>query len=196
MALTLALALMALGASSPRNSIVSVGRLWHHLIYFNTVCIIGSLLNTEYVHFLPAFAQLLMWNEPILLFLAIMRLPFSSDDINKFKRLLFFLIGLELVIGFVQVPLALSRAESEIIIGTFAGNAEQYQQFILLGLFCLVAGLKWNHGTKVRRFAAILLILILVVLIDNKASWISLASHIGNFCTQNNGPSASIFCWI
>jgi hypothetical protein len=173
----LTLILAALALTFPRAPGLPIDtRKWlGRLLLFNGVCLIGSLLDTKHVYPLAALSQLIMWNEPILLFLAVIQLPFSFRDIDKFRKLLLFLIGLEIAIGLFQVPIFFKTGSSEDIIGTFQGNAEQYQLFVLIGLFYLLAQLELGYGKKGMRMFAILLILILVVLIDNKASWVALA---------------------
>lgn len=178
---TLILAGLALAAPRSPRLAPDTPRLLVRLLLFDAVCVVGSVLNPTYVHPLAALSQLLMWNEPILLFVAVTTLPFSLQDIAKFRRLLLFLVCLEVVIGVGQVPSFLKTGESERIIGTFAGNAEQFQWFVLLGLFYLSAEIQLRHQGKGVRFAAVLLILVLVVLIDNKASWIALALTLALF---------------
>lgn len=170
--------LAGLALTGPRTPGLNfdTGRLFRRLLLFDVVGIAGSLLNSDHVHPLPVLSQLLMWNQPIILFLAVVSLPFSISDINKFKRLLIFLICFEIAIGIAQAPFYFSKThDSETICGTFPGNAEQYQYFILLGLYFLLAELQLRQFKRHRLFAAIFLILVLVVLIDNKASWGALA---------------------
>jgi hypothetical protein len=85
------------------------------------------------------------------------------------------LVVLEIIVGLLQAPYAIIHHSSEEIIGTFRGNAEQYQYVILIAVFYLLAQLELLPTRKMVRRAAVLAVLVLVILIDNKASWIALA---------------------
>jgi hypothetical protein len=174
-AVTLALTALAFTTPKPENSPVDTRKILRLLLAFNVVCLLGSVLNFSNVYWLAALSQMTMWNEPILLFLAVISLPFSLEDIEKFRRLLLVLIAFEVMIGLLQVPSALIHHSSEDIIGTFRGNAEQYQYFVLIGVFYLLAQLEVRQTGKLIRRLAVFLVLLLIILIDNKASWLVLA---------------------
>ena len=173
--LTLALILLAFGAPVPSHLPVDRRKIVRWLVGFNIICVVGSLLNHSHVYWLAVVSQMIMWNEPVLLFLAIIRLPLSVDDILKFRRFLLFLVGFEVFLGLCQVPAAIRLSSSEEIIGTFKGNAEQLQFFILIAVFYALAELHVRKDRKKSLYFVIFLILALVVLIDNKASWVALA---------------------
>lgn len=186
-ALTLVLAALALTVRQAVAVEIDTAKLLRRLLLFNVVCVLGSLLNSEHIYPLAALSQLIMWNEPILVFLAVLQLPFTLVDIRKFQRLLLFLIGLETVIGVLQVPIFLKTGASEAIIGTFAGNAEQYQFFVVIGLFYLLADLEMRQSGRLPRMCAIVGILVLVVLVENKASWVTLALTLAIFLPRLPG---------
>lgn len=170
-------ALAALAVVSGRRSTVAADTqmILRRLFAFNVVCILGSLLNARHIHFMAMVSQMIMWNEPIVLFLALMHLPFSRYDLKRFGRLFLVLVSVEIAIGVLQVPTFLRTGASEEITGTFRGNAEQYQFFIVLGLLWMLAQREVQQGGKKLRALWILGVLSVIVLIDNKASWIALA---------------------
>jgi hypothetical protein len=172
---TLALAALAVGMPKPDNVPVNTRKILLLLTAFNVVCALGTVFNFSHVYWLAALSQMIMWNEPILLFLAVVSLPFTLSDIARFQRLLLMLVLLEIVVGLVQAPFAIIHHSSEEIIGTFRGNAEQYQYVILIAVFYLLAQLELLPTRKMFRRAAVFAVLVLVILIDNKASWIALA---------------------
>src|SRR5215831_6006711 len=47
------------------------GAIIAYLAIFNVLAIAGTLLNTKYIYYLSALSQLVMWNEPIVLFFVI-----------------------------------------------------------------------------------------------------------------------------
>jgi len=115
-----------------------------------------------------------MWNEPIVLFLVVMHSEFTLEDVYRYARVLVTLLKIELVWGFLQIYNYLQSGESEDIKGTFYHNAEQYQAFVLIGVFYLLGKLELpDNPRKNRHKLAIVAILFLVLLIDNKASWIT-----------------------
>src|SRR5262245_18739816 len=85
---TFALALVVM--IYPKSEVIFVDtRKWlRRLALFDCVCIIWSLLNTEHVSPMAALSQLVMWNEPIVLFLALVHLPLGFDTIRRFRSLL------------------------------------------------------------------------------------------------------------
>ena len=172
---TFGLAVLALGHPRATGATFKTSRIATRLLLFNVVCVCGCLLNWSYVYPMAALSQLVMWNEPILLFLVVVNAPFTLSDVAAYKRLLLRLIALQVLIGFCQVPTFLRTGASESIIGTFAGNAEQYQLFVCGGLFYLVAQMEVVQVGQKLRMVMIGAVFALVLLIDNKASWISLA---------------------
>lgn len=172
---TFALAFLALVGPPTTAPLADTMRLLRNLLLFNIVCILGSLMNPDYVSIMPAISQLVMWNEPVLLFIAISSLSLQEDDIRRFVRLLVFLVMIQVIIGFFQVLIFFRTGASEAIIGTFAGNAEQYQFFILIGFFFLLGLMKVQPTRRTRYLASAILILVLAIMIDNKASWVALA---------------------
>ncbi|MDL1974762.1 MAG: hypothetical protein LWX55_08285 [Deltaproteobacteria bacterium] len=162
-----------------------------YVLLFNAVMFFGSLLNWDYFHYKPAVSQIIMFNEPIILFLILVNLPFSIRDIKMFGNLLLFLICFEVIIGIMQVPIYLKTGESESLMGTFQHNAEQYAAFIMLGVFYLIG--KVQMCPERRTFHAIiaLVILSLILLIDNKASWLGVMLSIfyllDNISRQDSG---------
>ncbi len=151
------------------------GRMFFYLLIFNLICIIGSFLNSRYIYLPAAISQLIMWNEPIILFLILINLPFSLINIDTFRKLLFFLIIVELIIGIFQIPIYLKTRESESIIGTFQHNAEQYAAFLMIGVFYLLGKMTLIRSKKTMHIIYITGILVLILLIENKASWITMA---------------------
>src|SRR6185436_3379154 len=115
---TMVLAAFALLTPRPEKPAIETEKIVRWLLAFNFICVVGSCLNTSHVYWLAALSQLLMWNEPVLLYLAIIRLPISLIDIAKFRRLLLLLIWFEVIIGIFQVPEALKPGQSEMLIGT------------------------------------------------------------------------------
>lgn len=143
-----------------------------YLILFDLVLIIGAALNSSYSYMTAALSQAIMLNEPIVLFVILVNLPFSPQDIRRFKRLLIALVVLEILLGVLQLPTYMATGESESIIGTFAGNAEQYAAFLLISIFYLIGKTKVTGQHPFAATVTILPILTLVLLIDNKASWL------------------------
>lgn len=189
---TFALTGLALTTRRTLPPLVDRGKIVRCLVWFNMICILGSILNSDHIYSMAMLSQMIMWNEPVLLFLAVLHLPFTLTDIDKFRRLLIFLIGLEVVIGLLQVPIFLKTGESEAIHGTFTGNAEQYQFFIILGMFWLAAQLEVLQSGQTWRKFFIPGILTLVLLIDNKASWIALALTLAIVIPKLPGPRGHI----
>lgn len=167
-------------------------KILRRLLLFNVIGLVGSFLNSDHIYPMAVVSQLVMWNEPILLFLAVIHLPFSLTDIAKFRRLMLVLIGFEIAIGLMQIPSFLKTGASEAIIGTFRGNAEQYEFFILIGLFWLLAAIEVRPSSKGWRILSIIGLLVLVVLIDNKASWIALALTLAIFMPKLPGVRGNI----
>src|SRR5207249_10568549 len=109
---------------------------------FNVIAIVGTLLNLHYIYPLAALSQLVLWNAPIVLFLILMRIPLAVSDVERYMGVLVKLIKLELIWGFVQISNYLQTGRSEEIKGTFYHNAEQYQAFVLIGVFYLIGRLE------------------------------------------------------
>lgn len=176
--LTLLIAALALGNSYKIALTPHLKGIPSKLLAFNLVCIAGTALNSEHIYFLSFISQLLMWNEPVILFLSILKLPLRDADYSSLSKLLVRLLLLEVIIGFIQVPTYLSTGESESIIGTFHGNAEQYQLFIVLAVLWLIASLQLGRGKRTVLLFSVCTIVALILLIDNKASWAALAISI------------------
>jgi len=168
--------LFVLGGRDPRPLKRGFGRWILYLLLFNVITVLGTLFNTRYIYPLSSISQLLIWNEPIVLFLLLMHARFSLADIERFIKILVRLLKVELIIGFVQVFQFMKTGASEDIMGTFQHNAEQYQAFVLIAVFYLIGrlGLRDNLR-KTRDKVAIVGIVALVILIDNKASWLTTA---------------------
>ena len=150
----------------------------HVLIAFNVLLIIASMLNYKYIYLKPALSQLAMYNEPFILFLSIVNLPLSEDDIYKYKKLFIFLLVIEIAIGILQLSTYYATRDSESIIGTFQHNAEQYAAFILLGIYYIIGKSKSTDQLSIMHYVAIFFIISMILLIDNKASWIGVALSI------------------
>ena len=181
---TLMALLFVLGGRDPQPSKRGFGKFTRRLLLFNVIAIVGTLLNTQYIYPLSSFSQLLMWNEPIVLFLLLSHARLSMADVEQFMRVLVRLLKLELFIGFIQVFQYLKTGDSEEILGTFHHNAEQYQAFVLIGVYYLIGRLESRDTQRrTRNKIAIVAILALVILIDNKASWLATALTLGYILT-------------
>jgi hypothetical protein len=157
-----------------KGGIAAYKHVFGHLVIFNVILVGGALLNFEYLYPKVAISQIIMWNEPIILFLILVNLPFSLQDIKTFNKLLFFLIVFEFIVGVMQVPIYLKTGESESIIGTFHGNAEQYAAFLMIGIFYLFGKSKTEPARKILYNMIIPAMLALILLIENKASWLGI----------------------
>jgi len=113
-----ALLLVAAGSPTPPQSEVTV-RMRRRLIGFNIVLLLGAVLNFEFFNLLPALGQWLMWNQPLLLFLAVWRLPLPGGAVEEYGTLLKRLIVIQVLIGIAQIPNYYKWGDSEEIIGTF-----------------------------------------------------------------------------
>src|SRR5262249_38783383 len=133
------------------------------------------LLNAGGIYFPAAVAQCMMLNEPLLLFIALVNMPVSSADVLGFNKVLRGLIVVEFVLGLIQFPIFLSNGESETIVGTLSGNAEQYTGFLLLGVCYYIGLIKLDSSKKKAHGALILGMLVLIPFVDNKASWFGVA---------------------
>src|SRR5690606_25847204 len=91
------------------------------------------------------------------------------------SRLLKGLILFELLIGFLQLPIRFKTGDSEAGHGTFTGNAEHYGAFLMISAFYLIGLAGAQPGRRLRLGGLILLIIVLNLSIDNKASWLGLA---------------------
>lgn len=178
--------------------ILSGGRIKHFknilylLLVFNIVCLLGTLLNLEYFYYPAALAQLIMYNEPIVLFLVLVNLPFKLKTINTFTNIMYILIGLQIILGIVQVPLFITTGDSEQIIGTFPGNGEQYGTIMLLGIFLLLALTVVDPKYKFRNYSLAIISMVLIILVDNKASWIGIAASLLYMTSRLLGTARSI----
>ncbi|MGC8991535.1 MAG: hypothetical protein ACP5MD_15575, partial [Verrucomicrobiia bacterium] len=142
------------------------------LLLFCFVLFTGAVLNLEYFYFDAAISQAIMLVEPLLLFVAIVNLPFTEEHIVSYSRLLRKLIFLEIAIGLLQLPGRIASGDSEAVHGTFPGNAEQYAAFLMIAVFYLIGRAVVCPEKKRLYVAAVILILVLDVSIDNKASWL------------------------
>ena len=86
-----------------KQGLAHEGKLFGRLVVFNSVLMLGTLLNMEFYYPQAAISQIIMWNEPIILFLVLVNLPFSRQDFSAFNRLLFILIIFEFFAGLTQV---------------------------------------------------------------------------------------------
>jgi len=170
--ITIWLVLLSLRYSLPTSGQGRTFSFGGRLVAFNFVILAGAVLNLKFFHAPAALSQFIMWNEPLMLFLAITRLPFTTAQMDGLRRLLVRLIVIEIVAGVLQVPIYLSTGQTEDIIGTFYGNAEQYQGFIMLGVFYLLGRQRDEPESSRKLWAMICGVLVLILLIDNKASWL------------------------
>ena len=144
------------------------------LLVFNLVGVLGMLFNPDFFYAPSAFGGLIMFNEGLLLFVALCNLSFSQGTILQFGRILFRLTGIQLIIGVFQVPIFVATGNSEAIIGTFSGNAEHYAGFLMIGVYYRIGMLRistyrrWVHGM------VLAITIVLILLIDNKASWLGI----------------------
>jgi len=158
----------------------SISRL---LVSFNLVTLAGTISNSGYLSAAPALSQWLMWNTPILLGISITRLAPNANALARLLKLLLTLLTIQIVLGILQVPLYLKTNDSEQILGTFFGNAEQYQAFLMLGVFYSVARIRLDPARARRWWLLAGMILTLIVIIDNKASWLGLVASLGAVLT-------------
>jgi hypothetical protein len=170
------------------------GKQWQRMawywVLFNLIAIVGTLLNLHYIYPLAAISQLILWNAPIVLFLIVMRIPLAISDVERYMGVLVKLLKLELIWGFAQIYNYLQTGRAEEIKGTFYHNAEQYQAFVLIGVFYLIGRLESKENPRRQRHRlGVLVILSLVLLIDNKASWLALAATL--FYILMKMPAAS-----
>lgn len=167
--------LLVLYISRPQTSKgIQFKKIFNLLLSFNIILLLGALLNFKYFYDLAAISQVIMFNEPIILFIVLVNLSFSFENVNTFNKLLFFLIMFEVIIGILQVPVYLKTGESESIIGTFQHNAEQYAAFLMIGIFYLIGKVRVISQKKMFNRVLMLGMFILILLIDNKASWIGI----------------------
>jgi len=166
--ITLLLTLLVLGKrNSPTFSAYS-----RRLVVFCIVLFIGALLNFGSLYAPAAIAQTLMLAEPILLFVSLGKLPIGLPEFRKYNRILRTLVIIQFVLGVLEFPIFLYTGESEAIVGTFNGNAEQYTGFLLLGVCYYLGLIKVEPSKKMRYGAFVFAILVLIPFVDNKASWL------------------------
>lgn len=173
------------GASARPSWINSIS---NRLIGFSAVAIVGVLLNLSYFYPTAAASQFIMLMEGLVLFLALTRLPFTNGELRAFQRLLAALLVLEVFLGFCQLPSRLRLGDSEIVHGTFPGNAEQYAVFVTIGIFYLAGLARIRPERAVRYGVLVCVILALVVSIDNKASWLGLVVAMGLVFWKTESP--------
>lgn len=157
-----------------RRRIVRFKKILYLLVGFNCICLFGSLFNPEYFYPSAALAQLVMYNEPIVLFLVLVNLPITMKTIQIFFKMLFILVCLQITLGILQVPLYISTGDTEQIIGTFHGNAEQYGAFVMLGVFLFLSLSLVKPKLKWYFYFLSIISVILIILVDNKASWFAI----------------------
>lgn len=148
-------------------------KISRRLFWFGVVLLLGTLLNPEYLFPKANISQWIMLLEPLMLFVALINLPFSEDQIATYVRLLKRLFVLQAVLGVLQLGQRLSTGgSSEMVHGTFPGNAEQYAAFMMLAVFYLIGMAIVYPERKKKYFIIALLVLLLIISIDNKASWL------------------------
>jgi hypothetical protein len=142
---------------------------------FIVVMIAGCALNPSFIYPSAAASQFIMLLLPFTLFFAMLRFPFRLADITAFRGMLRFLIILEIGIGLVQAAGRMaSGGSSELVHGTFPGNAEQYAVFLIIAMFYFLANLMLQPRRKGFYLTMIAALLFLNLSIDNKASWFGL----------------------
>ena len=146
------------------------------LIFMDLIFLVGAALNPAFLHPPAAVSQVIMLNEPILLFFLLVNLPFTLKDLNAFNKVLYGVILIQLVLGVLQLPLYIFTGESESILGTFYHNAEQYVGFMLLGAFFMLGRSEVNRSKRTFYYIIILSITILILIVDTKAIWLGIAS--------------------
>jgi hypothetical protein len=168
-----------------------VPSITRRLVLFIVVLFIGTLLNAGAIYFPAAVAQCIMLSEPILLFIVLMNMPANLPHIQRFEKILRRLIIFEFVIGLIQFPIFLSTGNSEVIAGTFSGNAEQYTGFLILGV-CYYLGMIQVYPSKKGAYRALVLgLLFLIVFVDNKASWLGVIAALFFLMTRLGSLSGS-----
>src|SRR5262249_22159692 len=169
-ALLFLISLSQRGAGTPAAPWVQT--ISRRLLGFCVVLFLGCVLNPSYIYLPAATSQFVMLVEPLLLYVAIVHLPFTGEQIDGYARLLKKLIIFEVIVGVCQLPMRFKSGDSEAVHGTFPGNAEQYAAFLMVGVFYLIALAVLTPQRRKRYIAAIVVILLLTLSIDNKASWL------------------------
>ncbi len=154
-------------------------RITRCIFGFCAVLLVGMLLNPDYIFPEAVASQWIMLLEPLLVFIAIVNLPLTEEHVDTYSRLYNRLLIFEVVVGVLQVPRRIAAGDTELVCGTFRGNAEQYAAILLIAMFYLIASAVLYPKKKKKYMAAIILILVLDVAIDNKASWLGVAIAIG-----------------
>ncbi len=144
------------------------------LFLFDFVAILGNFFNSEYLFPMVAFSQFAMYNGPIILFVFLANIPFRKVHIDKYSKLLYNLIYFQFIVGLLQIPVFLATGQTEAIMGTFYHNAEQYSGFLLIGIFFLFSKSLNSPQFKQNYYILIASMLSLIVIIDNKASWLGI----------------------
>jgi len=167
-AISLLLTVMMLGkTASPAFS-----KYFRRLLLFNLVVLLGALFNYDSMYAPAAIAEVILLAEPILLFIAIGKMSIGLPEVRRYGRLLRKLVIIQFVIGVVQFPIFLATGESEAIVGTFYGNAEQFTGFLLVGVCYYLGLIQVEPIKKVKYKAFVVAMLILIPFVDNKASWL------------------------
>jgi len=173
--ITYAILLISFTRQAQYDPLQTASRISRRLFGFAIVLFLGAILNAE-ASYLPAtLTQVNLLLQPILLFIALLRLNVPESAVALYQRVLKILIALQIIVGVFQLPGRLASGNSEDVHGTFPGNAEQFAAFILIGVFYTIAVLRLNPTYRVRHAAIVVAILVLIVSVDNKASWMGMA---------------------
>jgi len=152
-----------------------VGLTSRKLMLIAFVVVFGILFNLSYFYPMAAFSQALMLFVPLLLLFAISRMPLATTHLVKYAALLKTLILINLGLGVVQLTYRLAiSGSSEIVHGTFPGNAEQYAAFMMIGVFFFISEAVLDPSKKRKYAIMVLAMLALIISIDNKASWVGM----------------------
>lgn len=171
----------------PWTTIISRKTVW-----FCAVLVLGSLLNYEFAYLPATISQMIMLLLPLLLFLALVKLPVRAEHAVSYARLLKKLIVLEVLIGVLQLPLRIASGDSEAVHGTFPGNAEQYATFLMISSFYLMGVAVVDPQKRKGCIVAILFIQVLNVSIDNKASLLGAVCSIALVCWHLSGNKRNL----
>lgn len=141
------------------------------ILGFNIILLTGASLNLDYIFPKAALAQVIMLNEPIILFLIIVNLPFKLPDLIYLIYFFYIVILVQFGIGVLQIPLYFTSGDTESIMGTFYHNPEQYSLFMLFGIFFVFGKYSTKTLPAKKAFPLIIIMLMLNIMVDNKASW-------------------------
>ena len=144
----------------------------------NGIALLAYLFNDHPGHLPAAASQMLMLSEPLLLLLAISRLGLTEVEVSRYLKWFEVLVKIEFIIGLFQLQFFIATGDSESLMGTFQHNAEHYAAFLTLGIFFLFGKFRVHNKGGGFRVIMMLGMLLLVLVIDNKASWLGLAVSI------------------